>query len=159
MYLAHTYRIDKWISTAFHQLLLIPLLEIDLSHVNQMGILAYYCLVDTSAKLQQFRKSIAAVSPPAVHDPGCLNHLRCARAWDQEWWNGLGRFILHPDLNPTANDATQELQNVASIPGMCNTCLRLTINSIFERDLFGKERAFIETGIAHLTTLITGRRK
>ncbi|KAF8179856.1 hypothetical protein BJ912DRAFT_637486 [Pholiota molesta] len=155
MELARTYRIHNWIATAFRELVVMPLLDLNLYHAHQIGIEAYHCLVRTKANIQQFQKAIAAVSPPVTHGPDCRTHLDCQIGWEKEWWNGLARNILHPDFTPDAHDTIAELQNVQGVPGMCNACFRRTIDAVFERDIFGKERAYIEDGITGLMDMIS----
>ena len=131
-----------------------PVLTLSLDDVIRIGIVAFHYLVQTKSRIEELKKGIAYHPPEAINDPECPSPLHCDYSWKKEWWNGLAKFLLHPDAGLMGHEILSELEKV-KIPGMCDACQTLTVAWIKERKVFLKDEEYISDAISDLTKMQT----
>ena len=131
-----------------------PALTLSLDDIVCIGIVAFHYLVQTKSRIEQLKKGIAYHPPEAINDPECNSPLHCDYSWKKEWWNGLAKFLLHPDAGLMGHEILAELEKV-KIPGMCDACQTLTVAWIKEWKVFLKDEEYISDTISNLTKMQT----
>lgn len=149
--LARKYRIDDWVEPAFHSLMTLPLHNIEVEEAARIGLPFYNILVRTKLKIENHRRDMAFVPPPAENDiDRCDTPCHCCLSWSKEWWNGVGRQLLHPDTPMTGRQVFEGLDNVR-IPGMCGPCQEKTFEKVKQMsEAFFMEEGFVSEALAEM---------
>ena len=151
--LACRYDIYQWIEPAVHAILNRPLTSITPRDAINMGYNNFYSIVLTKAKINEFRSGIAYSEPGVTQGSRCTTAEECRATWKEQWWNGLARHILYPQWVTIGQRIKAELER-ASIPGMCNGCLRGTIMSMKRLRYFTKDLYMIEDCVGEVKVRI-----
>ncbi|KAJ7099141.1 hypothetical protein C8R44DRAFT_747827 [Mycena epipterygia] len=142
--LARMFRVDDWIEPAFCRLMKLPDSSIQLRQLGQIGDIGCYHLIRTKDQIRKLRARLAFGTPALRPFKDCNTPGTCNWSWRREWWAGFARLIHHPDVHLPFSAIPDKLYEVqmAGIDGVCDDCLRSTINSILEDGKFGKEEEF-----------------
>jgi hypothetical protein len=153
--LAREFRIKEWVDPAFRNLINKPLEDINLAQATQMGDMPYYVLSQTKRHIDAHVRNIAFVPPPVHGSFLCSANNDCEEAWNKAWWLGFAKHILHPD-SPLSGCEAMHVLNDVRIPGMCDNCLRNTMDDIWEASPFGEIELMICEGIGQIIEWATG---
>jgi hypothetical protein len=153
--LAHEFRIREWVEPAFRSLVKQPLEIISASQATQMGDIPYYILSQTKCLIDNHLRCISFTAPPVQSAFPCDSPEMCEDAWNRAWWTGFAKHVLHPDCPLSGSEAMRVLDNV-QIPGMCDDCLRSTVDSVWEAGPFEEIELIIRDGIGQVVEWATG---
>jgi hypothetical protein len=146
---ARRYRVDHWVEPAFRELMNIPLQNFDISDVHRIGLSYYAILVNTKAKIDDHRRSIAFRTPDVISGLFCTTKAACAISWASEWWRGIGKQLLHPEAALTGRQVLAGLDNVR-LPRMCSDCQEQSIEWVKTTGAFVKEEKFVDDGLKEI---------
>ncbi|KAJ7101896.1 hypothetical protein C8R44DRAFT_988260 [Mycena epipterygia] len=126
--------------------------SIQLRQLGQIGDIGCYHLIRTKDQIRKLRARLAFGTPALRPFKDCNTPGTCNWSWRREWWAGFARLIHHPDVHLPFSAIPDKLYEVqmAGIDGVCDDCLRLTINSILEDGKFGKEEEYISDAVGAL---------
>src|SRR6266481_8848464 len=99
----------------------ITLQDISIDEAAWIGLLFYNILVYSKFQIKDHRRTIAFVAPAVNKHLMCDTPSMCSSAWAAEWWNGLARQLLHPDVPLMGCQVSDGLDSV-QIPEMCSSC-------------------------------------
>ncbi|KIM75916.1 hypothetical protein PILCRDRAFT_13125 [Piloderma croceum F 1598] len=120
-----------------------------------MGDIPYYVLSQTKYLIDNHLRSISFTAPPVQSGFPCDLPEMCEDAWNRAWWTGFAKHVLHPDCPLSGSEAMQVLNNV-QIPGMCDDCLRSTVDSVWEAGPFEEIELIVRDGIGQVVEWATG---
>ncbi|KAJ7185056.1 hypothetical protein C8R46DRAFT_882396 [Mycena filopes] len=153
--LARCYRVDQWIDPAFRKLVEIPIQEISMEHMEQIGPYGFFHLVQTKEKLLTVRREMAFHIPPAVNYVHCETPGFCGYAWAQEWRGNVPRIIHHPDEPASCVDLLSALQST-TIDKLSTSCRDLSVTWLWGKGWSKREEETVDEAIAQLILLQTG---
>jgi hypothetical protein len=151
---ARKYRVDNWVEPAFRELMTIPLQDFEISDVHRIGLTYYAILVNTKAKIDDHRRSLAFRAPDIVCGIFCTTKAACAISWASEWWRGIGKQLLHPEAALTGRQVHTGLDNVR-LPYMCLDCQQQTIEMVKSTGAFIKEEKMVDDALEQIMMLQT----
>ncbi|KAJ7626133.1 hypothetical protein FB45DRAFT_1060640 [Roridomyces roridus] len=141
--LGRSLRIHSWLETGFRRLVWSNILDLDSTHMSQIGIDVYVLLTRTQAKMLRLRTKVAFGVPPAVNAPECNTPGTCGYAWSCEWKECVRLLIHHPETPVPLADILLQLRN-AHITDLCDKCLDLTVTWIYGKCLLTKEERLVD---------------
>lgn len=152
--LARQYDVAQWLEPAFRALVWTPLKKITVEDAATIGGTAYYVLSQTKVRIDDLIRAIAYCPPPLV--PGfCDDPERCELHWNNAWWQGYAKVLLHPDRTFRSSHIFKELFDTDSIPQVCTSCFRFTLDDIYEnRNPSIVIEDYIETGLEKLKRML-----
>jgi len=127
--LGRQYRVDQWITPAFQDLMSRPLSSITRVEASQMGLDFFYLLAHTKTKIEENYRAIAFTEPSFMPSVDCEAPAQCTVIWKDEWWNGIARHLLHPEV-PTRGEDIIALVDETDIPGICTNCKEMLVLKI-----------------------------
>ncbi|KAI0686693.1 hypothetical protein C8T65DRAFT_747322 [Cerioporus squamosus] len=65
--------------------------------VERLELIPYHAIMETRAKVEAHRRSIAYSVPPMSHAKGCPSDIDCGVAWKLEWKNKVAPHLMHPE--------------------------------------------------------------
>ncbi|KAJ7175539.1 hypothetical protein C8R46DRAFT_891061 [Mycena filopes] len=154
--LGRLYRIDEWIAPAFRRLMELPITSLTIEHMQQIGTVGYFYLVQTKAEVEAHRKMFAFNTPKAINDPQCRTVVKCQISWAVEWGQSVQRLIHHPDAPLSLIDLMKLLKET-EIDNLCEGCRKRTVTWVWGTGLVTKEDNFIEVAAEALTALQTDK--
>jgi hypothetical protein len=152
--LARRYRIDHWIEPAFHRLMEIPLTDLDMPLMDQMGHPGFFWLVKTKAEVEKHRKQFTFDTPTIVNDPGCDTPAVCGLVWSREWNTDVPKIVHHPDVQTSLVDLLNSLRDT-EITGLCDACRKRTVSWIWGTGYATVEGDLVDKAVATLMALQT----
>ncbi|KAJ7459476.1 hypothetical protein B0H11DRAFT_2316805 [Mycena galericulata] len=90
LFLACTYDVDDWVSTAFLELMRTPIQQLTANDYQLIGAWVYKLLVLTHAKVDEHRSGLAFFPPVVLHSPDCIRTEQCVKAWEDAWFGKAG---------------------------------------------------------------------
>ena len=160
MELARQYDIDEWIGPSFSALVDRDLNSFGPGEIEAMGMDVYVVLSQTVERIAKERLYVAYVCPDTRRAEQCHpeQHLACIRDWQNSWWGGFAKHLLHPEKFLWGEDAIAKLQ-AGNFKTMKESCLDLTIKRIRTSNRFSYRDVFIEEGIQRLISNQIERRR
>ncbi|KAJ7939245.1 hypothetical protein B0H13DRAFT_1584907, partial [Mycena leptocephala] len=96
--LARCYQVEFWIEPAFCNLVEMPIVSLNMDHMEQIGPHGSFHLVQTQGQLLKVPRELAFHIPPTTHDNDCVTPAFCNNAWAREWGENVPRIIHHPEV-------------------------------------------------------------
>ncbi|TEB28119.1 hypothetical protein FA13DRAFT_1794346 [Coprinellus micaceus] len=141
--LARTYNIHQWIEPAIRDLVQWDTTSFTLSDVYDIGIEAFHHIVQAKSKIMRLRVGMAYKPPALVKGPDCQG--ACEYAWSREWWNDLGKYILHPQWMASGSSIKTQIE-ISNLPGVCESCRDTTVEGMALKGAFEKDKDILESG-------------
>ncbi|KZT30297.1 hypothetical protein NEOLEDRAFT_1054748 [Neolentinus lepideus HHB14362 ss-1] len=148
-HLGYTYHITTWVEPAFRKLLAMPFSKITEEIAHLMGPDAFYILSQTHTRIKTHHSILAFYPSDPIHSIECLRSGKCEQAWATEWWQGVAKHLLHPDLGKTGGEILEMLESVR-IPGMCIDCQRANMEWVKDTGVMTRADDFIEEAVAQI---------
>ncbi|KAJ6456898.1 hypothetical protein C8R45DRAFT_1110694 [Mycena sanguinolenta] len=152
--LARRYRVDQWIDPAFHKLMKLPLKDLELPLVDQIGPADYVWFVKRRLRSSNIAGSSLLMPPPIVNDPGCENKAICAVTWNVEWGRTIPKVIHYPDVHTTFPELLFSLE-ATEITDVCDECRKRTVTWIWGTGYATAEDDIVARAVTALTALKT----
>ncbi|KAJ7033345.1 hypothetical protein C8F04DRAFT_1261153 [Mycena alexandri] len=150
--LARCFGIDDWLEPAFRRLMKMSIIDLDSSHVAQIGHSGYYWLTRSKTQIQELRTKIAFHVPPIVNSVDCDTPGTCGVAWTREWEERVRQLIHHPSQPISCLDLLDQLRNT-HIPGLCDACQDLTVTWLWGAQSFTREERLVDEAVEALKLL------
>ncbi|TEB19303.1 hypothetical protein FA13DRAFT_1647132 [Coprinellus micaceus] len=145
--LARTYNIHQWIEPAIRDLVQWDTTSFTLSDVYDIGIEAFHHIVQAKSKIMRLRVGMAYKPPALVKGPDCQG--ACEYAWSREWWNDLGKYILHPQWMASGSSIKTQIE-ISNLPGVCESCRDTTVEGMALKGAFEKDKDILEAAVAEV---------
>jgi len=147
-YLARRYRIDHWLEPAFRELVNLPVLSLNLSDAERIGLIGFHQVVHTKAELERIRENAAFNCPPMVRSTECTSNddSTCENAWSSEWWDNFSQLLIHPEVKCDTKYVLYKVET-STIPGMCHKCLDETTRKLKGMGMEEREEKVIMDGV------------
>ena len=143
--LARQYDIKEWTGAAFRSLVERPLSQITLADAEHMGIVTFYKLIQTKARISNHNIGIAFHPPPVQHSFSCRDENACSRVWETFWWGGYSKQLLHPDNPKTPAVIMLDVDPTKGmLTHMPELCVQNTIQHIWEDNPFNDAKEFVD---------------
>ncbi|KAJ7434921.1 hypothetical protein B0H11DRAFT_2289560 [Mycena galericulata] len=152
--LARRYRVDHWIEPAFRRLIKLPITELSMIHMDQIGRAGYFWLVQTQAKIEKHRKEFTFNTPRIITGPECNRPGTCEYTFTCEWNGNVPKLIHHPDF-PISCVELLDLLKETEIDDLCEPCRKLTVSWIWGTGNVTREETFVDEAVAALMALQT----
>lgn len=149
MHIALRYDRPQWIEPAFRDLVARPCKDFTLEEVSQMGMEAYFSVTRTQCRLDHLVKTIAYWPPQVEHTVHCYAQDVCEATWEEAWWTGYARLLLHPDRPADLYEAVMELETT-DIPGFDPMCKVWTLDAMRNNSAFAQSKEIIMEGVKAL---------
>lgn len=160
MELARQYDIEEWIGPSFSALVDRELNSFSPKEIEAMGMDVYVVLSQTIERIAKERLYVAYVCPDTRKAEQCQleEHQACIKDWQNSWWDGFSKHLLHPEKFLWGENAIAKLQ-AGNFTVMKESCLDLTIKKIWLSNRFNYREVFIEQGIQRLLANQNERKK
>lgn len=149
MHLARKYDIDEWIGPTFQELMKKGIHNMTMEDMELMGSDTFLILSQTTKNIDDMRLYVAYCCPAVQEAPGCTTHAACVKDWQESWWNGFCKHLLHPEKILSGHNAIHKIES-AKFHQMSEDCLDLTVESIRQSGRLDYRQKLINEGIAAL---------
>ncbi|RDX47477.1 hypothetical protein OH76DRAFT_1419543 [Lentinus brumalis] len=89
--------IRGWVIGGFTDLVSPGARQLTREEVERLELMPYHAIMETRARIEAHRRSIAYSIPPMSHAKGCPSDIDCGVAWKLEWKNKVAPHLMHPD--------------------------------------------------------------
>ncbi|KAJ7772043.1 hypothetical protein DFH07DRAFT_768147 [Mycena maculata] len=152
--LARLYCVDQWIEPAFWRLVKLPITDLNMAHMIQIGTAGYFWLVQTQAKIAKHRKAFTFDIPHVITAPDCNKPTTCKYTFTSEWNFNVPKLIHHPETPISCVELLNLLKDT-EIDDVCEACRKLTVTWIWGTGHVTKEEGFVDEAVTALMALQT----
>ncbi|KII84559.1 hypothetical protein PLICRDRAFT_179379 [Plicaturopsis crispa FD-325 SS-3] len=154
---ARLYSVPSLAAPAFRIMARRRISDLSLEDISSIGIPTFIILSQISEEMQSERKLVARMAPPMC-DPhtSCDDHARCAKEWEEAWWNQIAPIILHPNPMYELSFAwgAEQVVSILRLPRMTPGCKEAMLQMIRDGQGFKGEQNFIEKGVERMNKLL-----
>ncbi|KAI0717005.1 hypothetical protein C8Q76DRAFT_692518 [Earliella scabrosa] len=148
--------IYHWVEIGFRRLAIeTPLSALTRRDVQRLGSYGYYLITQARFDIEEQRRLLCYWVPSIVNDSSCPFKTGCRISWKTEWWSGIAKHLLNPDIaqRRTPREILEELYAM-DVTFMCQACKDLTVAAVLEEPALNYERDTLRE-VARFQRLLT----